>query len=88
MMDRDQWDTMGSAPRTGTPILLLFGETIPEVPDIRVGTFIDGDSAEKCGYREFAKYGGWLIWNSGSDFYVVDVSEPRAWSETPMDLAP
>lgn len=79
-----EWRAMDTAPKSDKAhILLLFGETIPDVPDVRVGAFITGEGAEELGYREYAKHGGWLIWNSDSDFYVVDLADPRGWQSVP-----
>lgn len=59
--------------------LLHLGESIPDVPYMAIGQRIDGDAAEEIGYREYAKYGGWLIWHpGGEDYYVIDVIEPKA----------
>jgi len=78
-----KWRTIDSAPKGSKSVLLLLGETIPEMPDIRVGGRISGKDAEELGYRGYAKYGGWLIWNAGNDFYVVDAGDPTHWMPLP-----
>lgn len=76
-----------NTPRKG-PIMLLLGETIPDVPDWRVGTYLSGDESEELGYREYAKYGAWMIWSSADDWYCVDISEPIGWAYPPQPLPP
>jgi hypothetical protein len=78
---------MDSAPR-GQAILLLIGETIPDLPDWRVATYVSGDEAEEMGYREYAKYGGWMIWNSDCDWFVIDVADGLAWIPVPDQGSP
>ena len=81
------WRLMENVPKDDKQhILLLLGETIPDVPDIRVGTFLPGINAEELGYREYAKHGGWLIWNTDSDWFVVDVNEPNSWMPIPPPI--
>lgn len=66
-----------------TPAVLInIGETIPEMPDIRLGTFID--RAECEGMGEFdCPAGGYLVWNDGSDWFVVPVNQVVAVAEVP-----
>lgn len=74
-----EWHDMASAPRKG-PVLLLLGETIPEMPDIRVGSYIDcAEANELWGPDRNLREGGWLIWNSGNDWFVVGLNDPMAW---------
>lgn len=75
-----------TAPRDGKPVLLRIGETIPDQPDWRVGTYLSGDDAEEMGYPEYAKYGGWLIWNTECDWFVIDVCEALAWFPLPAAI--
>lgn len=72
-----KWEPIKAAPKHGV-ILLLIGETIPEMPDIRVGSYIGPAEALELEGPGFPN-GGWLIWNSASDFFVLDASEPLAW---------
>ena len=78
-----EWQPIKTAPRDKTNVLVLLGETIPGVPDVRGGGYLDGDGAEELGYREFAKYGGWLCWNRDGDFFMVDVDAPLGWMPLP-----
>lgn len=73
------WLPIKSAPRDSTPVLLLCGETIPGLPDIRVGAFVDGRNAEELGGVE----SGWLIWNANDDFFVIDEDEAVHWMPLP-----
>ena len=77
-----EWRDIKDAPKTGA-VLLCLGETIPDLVDARVGTFISGAEAEELGHREFAKYGGWIIWNSDTDWFVIDVDEPTRYALLP-----
>ncbi len=77
-----EWQTMESAPRTGELVLLLLGETIPDSPDIRGGTWIHEDAAMKIG-DDVSHRGGWLIWNSENDWFVVPFEDVVAWCPAP-----
>lgn len=77
-----EWQPIETAPKTGC-ILLLLGETIPDRPDIRVGEFIAPDEALEMGYREYSRFGGWMIWNDAHDWFVVGASAPLGWAITP-----
>ena len=77
------WQPIETVPRDGSEIILLIGETIPDHYNVRSGSFIGGDESEYLGWREFAKYGGWLIWNNDCDWDVIDVSEPNGWMPLP-----
>lgn len=77
------WQPMKTAPKDRL-IMLLLGETVPDHPHIECGEVISGGDAEKLGYREFAKYGGWLIYDSVDNFYVIDAIEPHAWADIPQ----
>lgn len=76
------WQPIETAPRD-KPILLLMGETIPDVPDVRVGQYTSGDVSEELGYHEYAKYGGWTIWNADSDFWIAGIDEATHWASLP-----
>lgn len=79
-----KWRDIASAPKDGSCILILRGETVPGRPNVRVGEFLSGASCEGLGYREFAKYGGWMIWHEdGGDWFVCDVTEPTHWMPLP-----
>jgi hypothetical protein len=85
-MQKPEWQDPSTA-KPNTSGLLHLGESIPDLPHWMVGTRIIGEEAEELGYREFAKYGGWLIWHGrADDFHVIDVDEPRGWM--PLDLLP
>jgi len=64
-------------------VLLLIGETIPGTPHVMVGQYASGDTAEELGYHEYAKHGGWLIFNSENDFYVIGYVDPTHWMPLP-----
>ena len=74
------WNTnMDEAPRDGTEVLLLMGETIPGNPYIRVGSFINQDDGEELGYWQ-----GWLIWmKDAEDYEVVFEDSSSAWMPLP-----
>lgn len=83
------WQPIETAPKHGSPVLLLCGETIPDSPFITVGSFVSGYEAEELGYRSYAKYGAWLIWHqAGEDFYCIDVNEPTHWQSIELPEAP
>lgn len=72
------------------PVLINIGETIPDIPDIRVGTFVDASYCEELG--EDCPNGGYLVWNDRSDWFVVPVDEvvavavvPTLWTATAHD---
>ena len=79
------WRDMALAPRIGE-ILLLLGETIPDHADARAGTYLSGDEADELGYREFAKYGCWMIWHDAGDWFCVDESAPLSWLPLPGQM--
>lgn len=73
------WVAPSEAPLNAAGLLHL-GDSVPGLPHYMVGTRISSDEAEELGYREYAKYGGWLIWHGrGDDFYVIAIEEPRGW---------
>jgi hypothetical protein len=77
------WQPIATAPRVGN-ILLLLGTSIPDVPYVRVGNYLDGPESEELGYREYAKYGSWMIWHDcGGDWYCIDVTRPVFWAHIP-----
>jgi hypothetical protein len=79
-MHMSEWRPIKTAPRKGD-ILLLCGETIPDSYDVRSGIYIDEKGCEELGYP--GNNGGWLIWNSGSDFFVLSHDEPTHWAPMP-----
>lgn len=72
------WLPMESAVRT-SGILVNLGETIPDTPDVRYATYIDGEYCRRVGYADFVDGGGWLVWNSGSDFFVMSEDKIVGW---------
>lgn len=79
------WHPMHTASRDGSSVILCLGDTIPDIPYVRTGSFLDGPEAEELGYREYAKYGGWLIFDPNCEcFHMVDFDEPRGWIAMPV----
>lgn len=75
-----EWNLDMSAAPHGRSILLFLGETIPEMPDIRVGGFVGPREAEALeGEEGIFPDGGWLIWNSADDWFVIGLNWPMAW---------
>lgn len=77
-----EWQDIAGAPRDGTATWVLLGETIPDMPDGRVGTWISSKECAEIG--DPYPHGGWLIWNSGSDWFITD--DVLAWCELPAAL--
>jgi hypothetical protein len=75
------WQDISTAPQKGL-LLLLLGETIPDLADIRAGSYINEDYCVQLGEFDYPD-GGWLIWNSGNDWFVVDRSSPLGWAYPP-----
>lgn len=44
------WQKMSIAPRDGSHVMLIIGETIPDLPDVRLGQFVKGREAREMGY--------------------------------------
>ena len=80
------WQPMESAPRNGSEILLLLGTTIPDHADARAASFLAGDEADELGYREYAKYGAWMIWHDAGDWFCVDECAPLGWLPLPVKM--
>jgi hypothetical protein len=59
---------------------LLIGETIPDLPDVRVGCYLTMQDAHNVGYPD----AGWLVWNDCHDYFVTD----RATHWMPLPSAP
>jgi hypothetical protein len=79
------WQPIETARLDGKLCLLRLGETIPELPNIRGGSFINEEECVGLGEFEHEQTGGWLIWNSGSDWFVIGRDEPTGWAEPPSD---
>ena len=47
------WQPLWTAPRDRSPVLLLLGETIPDVPHVMVGSFCDRAGCAELGYEEY-----------------------------------
>lgn len=77
------WQPLWTAPRDRSYILLLLGETIPDVPHVMVGSFCDQAGCVELGYEEYGAAGGWLIWHADCDFYVIRADKPRGWCPLP-----
>lgn len=77
-----QWRPIESAPREGS-VLLLLGESIPDMPDIRVGGFISGKDCIELGEYACEETGGWLVWNTESDWFVAEIDDPTHWMPLP-----
>jgi hypothetical protein len=78
------WRDIATAPRDGSEVLLMLGETIPDHFDIRAGSYLDGDASEELGWREYAEYGSWMIWNDSNNWFLIDIDEPLAWTPIPL----
>jgi hypothetical protein len=76
-----KFQPMATAP-TETAILLLLGETIPDLAHVMVGSFVTHDQAEQCG-EQVGINGGWMIWHDGADWYCVELYEPLGWFPLP-----
>ena len=79
-------DDMSLAPRTDA-ILLHVGETIPDMPDIRVGGYITADDAADLGEFFVSPDGAWLIWDSPEYWHVLMFNEPKAWRSIDLPAA-
>lgn len=80
------WQPMKDAPHDDTVcIILLLGETVPGVADVRSGSWIGRSEARLLG--ESLIDGGWLIWNSADDWFVVDAKDPIGWVPVPEALS-
>lgn len=75
------WRTMDSAPQ-GPAVLLDLGETIPDLVDARVGQYITEADAAELG-ETLSASGGWIIWNSGDDWFVVPFDSAHGWQPLP-----
>jgi hypothetical protein len=79
-------DTQKPEASIRTPAVLVnIGETIPDLPDIRLGTFIDEGECITMGEFDCPD-GGYLIWNTSSDWFVVPKDEVLAVSPLPQSL--
>lgn len=81
-----EWLDMATAPRSGKEILILLGTTIPDHADARAASFISGSDVEGLGYREYAKYGAWMIWHDAGEFFCVDECDPLGWLPLPEKM--
>lgn len=81
-MNAPGWMPIETAPKDGTHVLLDLGETIPDLVDARVGQWISEYDGSELG-EELPASGGWIIWNSGSDWFVVSYSDASGWFPLP-----
>lgn len=79
------WRSMDSAPKDGTHVLLDIGETIPDLVDARVGQYVTEAQALELG-EDVSSAGGWIIWNTGSDWFVIPFADAHGWM--PLPAAP
>lgn len=79
------WRTMESAPKD-KHILLDIGETIPDLVDARAGRFISESDAAELGDSVSAS-GGWMIWNTGSDWFIIPYHDAHGWMPLPSPLS-
>ena len=77
------WLPMVDGPHDGSHVILMIGETIPDLPDVRLGQFISGPEAAEIGFPEYGRTGGWFVWNDSSDWFVVGDDAPLAWAPQP-----
>jgi len=80
--DMNGWRPIETAPTDGTSIILDLGETIPNVADVRVGQWISEYEANELG-EELSAAGGWIIWNTGSDWFVIPFGDAFGWFPLP-----
>lgn len=78
----DGWRDIYDAPQDGGSIILDLGESIPDTPIIACGSYITEANAAELGYTLSAS-GGWLIWTSGGDFYVIPFYDAFGWFPLP-----
>jgi hypothetical protein len=78
-----EWRDIESAPKDGSYVLLDLGETIPDVVDARVGQFISEHDGHGLG-ESLPASGGWIIWNDGSDWFVVSYYDAHGWMPLPV----
>lgn len=74
------WQHISTAPRDGKNVLVIIGETIPDLMDVRVGSFLSRKEALTCGGYPHA---GWLIWNTADDWFVIPEAEATYWMPLP-----
>ncbi len=79
--DRPPWQPIESAPKDGTNILLMLGETIPHLPDIRVGSYLSQAAAHELGEPGPT----WLIWDTAFDRHCE--TAPTHWMPLPAPPA-
>jgi len=80
-----EFQPMASAPRNAACLLLL-GDTIPDLDDVRVGCFCSGDEMREGQYGEpglYEQHGAWMIWNDCSDWFFIGAYEPLGWFPLP-----
>lgn len=76
---------MATAPQD-TSCLLLIGETIPDLADVRVGSFCSAIEMRDGNFTDDAmqlEHGAWMIWNDCSDWFFINAYEPLGWFPLP-----
>lgn len=76
------WLPITSAPRDGTHILAVIGETIPDLIDVRVAQFITAEEALDMGYHEYGS-GAWFVWNDACDWFLIAANRATHWLPLP-----
>jgi len=71
------WLPISTAPKDETNVILAIGETIPDVLDVRVGSYLTTAQALELG----APGRGWLVWNDCCDWFYVEM--PWFWMPLP-----
>lgn len=76
------WQPIETAPRDGAPIILDLGESIPNTPIVSTGSFLSETAGRQLG-EELSASGGWIVWNTDSDWYVISFHDAFGWVPLP-----
>lgn len=77
------WENMGTAPKDGTPILVCFGASIPDVPLIHVASKCEGEHCKELGYEEYEFGGAWMVWIDQHDWFMFPPTAAVKWMHIP-----